>query len=70
MFMHVIELHLPFNRSTLFPIGLGLRQLGLEPEQHASAGTICAHPHQCGHLRHEGTLALCGHVFLLLLLAH
>ena len=53
-----------------FTLSLGLRQLRLESEQHASPRTIRAHPHQCGHLRYEGALALCGDVFFLLLLAH
>lgn len=58
------------KESTLFPLLIGVRQLRLEPEQHASAGAVGAHPHQCGHLWYEGALALRGHVFLLILLAH
>lgn len=63
--------HVPLNEIKLFfPLLSGVRQLGLEPEQYASAGAVGAHPHQCGHLGYEGTLALCRHVFLLILLAH
>lgn len=58
------------KESTLFPLLLGVCQLRLEPEQHASAGAVGAHPHQRRHLGHEGALALCGNVFLLFLLAH
>ena len=58
------------KENTLFPLPLGVCQLRLEPEQHASAGAVGAHPHKCGHLGYEGALALRGHVFLLFLLAH
>lgn len=49
---------------------LGIRQLGLESEQHASVGAVGSHPYKCGHLGYEGALALCGHVFLFILLAY
>lgn len=49
---------------------LGICQLRLESEQHASVGAVGSHPYKCGHLRYEGALALCGHVFLFILLAY
>ena len=48
---------------------LGVCDISLEPEQLAYPERVCAVPHQCGYLRHEGALELCGHVLLGLLLA-
>lgn len=49
---------------------LGIRQLRLESEQHAGVGAVGSHPYKCGYLGYEGALALCGHVFLFILLAY
>lgn len=48
----------------------GLSEQWLEPQQHASVGCICADSCHSGHLWDEAPMALCGHVLLLLLLAH
>lgn len=42
----------------------------LEPEQHASPGCLCADSRYSRHLWDEVTLAVRGHVLLLLLLAY
>ena len=54
--------------TCLWPAALPKQRL--EPEQHAGAGLLGADSRYSRHLWDEVTLAVCGHVLLLLLLAH
>lgn len=48
----------------------GICNQWMESECNASAGSVCSLPHQCRHLRHEGSLAVCRHGILSILLAY